>query len=69
MENIETYIEPAVPLDPQPYGMVRMFKYPPIGEQLDMLWHAIDADETLKVQFADFYAAIKQVKDEVPKQG
>ena len=32
-----------------------------------MLWHAIDADETLKVQFADFYNAIKVVKDAYPK--
>jgi hypothetical protein len=41
--------------------------YPKIGDQLDMLYHAIDADETLKTQFADFYNAIKAVKDSYPK--
>jgi len=45
----------------------RAFAYPSYTEQLDMLWHAIDADETLKVQFADFYNAIKTVKDSNPK--
>ena len=45
----------------------RAFAYPSYTEQLDMLWHAIDADETLKVQFATFYNAIKTVKDANPK--
>ena len=45
---------------------VRMLAYPPIGEQLDMLWHAIDADETLKTQFSAFYNAVKAVKEEHP---
>ena len=46
----------------------RAFAYPSYTEQLDMLWHAIDADETLKVQFADFYNTIKAVKDAYPKE-
>ena len=41
--------------------------YPPIGDQLDMLFHAIDEDETLKTQFAAFYTALKEVKDDNPK--
>jgi len=41
--------------------------YPAIGDQLDMLFHAIDGDETLKIQFADFYTALKEVKDNNPK--
>ena len=41
--------------------------YPAIGDQLDMLFHAIDGDETLKTQFADFYTALKAVKDQYPK--
>ena len=45
-----------------------MMSYPPIGEQLDMLWHAIDADADLKVKFATFYNAIKKVKDAHPKE-
>lgn len=45
----------------------RIIEYGSFGEQLDMLWHAIDADETLKTQFADFYNHIKTVKDNNPK--
>jgi len=40
--------------------------YPNIGDQLDMLYHAIDSDETLKTQFNDFYTAVKAVKDSNP---
>ena len=45
----------------------RAFAYPSYTEQLDMLWHAIDADADLKVKFATFYNAIKTVKDANPK--
>ena len=45
----------------------RKDSYPDIGDQLDMLWHAIDTNDTLKTQFADFYNAIKSVKDANPK--
>jgi|13_taG_2_1085334.scaffolds.fasta_scaffold03258_4 hypothetical protein len=45
----------------------RKDSYPDIGDQLDMLWHAINADDTLKTQFADFYNAVKAVKDANPK--
>ena len=41
--------------------------YPKIGDQLDLLWHAIDADSDLKVKFSAFYNSIKEVKDANPK--
>lgn len=41
--------------------------YASTGDQLDLLWHAIDADEDLKVKFASFYNSIKAVKDANPK--
>ena len=41
--------------------------YPDIGDQLDLLWHAIDADEDLKGKFSAFYNSIKEVKDANPK--
>ena len=50
------------------YENDRMMKYPSIGEQLDMLWHAIDADADLKVKFSTFYNEIKEVKDAHPKE-
>ena len=41
--------------------------YAPIGDQLDLLWHAIDADTDLKSKFSAFYNSIKAVKDANPK--
>jgi len=41
--------------------------YPAIGDQLDLLWHAIDADADLKSKFSAFYNSIKEVKDANPK--
>ena len=41
--------------------------YAPIGDQLDLLWHAIDTDADLKVKFSAFYNSIKAVKDANPK--
>ncbi len=38
-----------------------------IGDQLDMLWHAVDGDEALKTAYADFHTAIKAIKDAHPK--
>ena len=45
----------------------RRDNYPRISDQLDLLWHAIDADADLKVKLAGFYNAIKSVKDAYPK--
>ena len=41
--------------------------YSSIGDQLDLLWHAIDADADLKVKFEGWYGYIKSVKDSNPK--
>ena len=54
--------------DAKEYQRNRAVEYPAIGEQLDKLWHSIDADETLKTQFSDFYNTIKTVKDKYPKE-
>ena len=43
----------------------RAQSYPPIGEQLDMLWHAIDEGKLDKT--CDFYLKLKSVKDVYPK--
>lgn len=47
------------------YQRNRKEQYPQIEEQLDMLWHAIDAG-TLD-QTSDFYTTLKAVKDNNPK--
>tara|TARA_R100000353_G_C6482786_1_gene189650 strand:- start:28 stop:294 length:267 start_codon:yes stop_codon:yes gene_type:complete len=49
------------------YKTARLDSYPAIREQLDLLFHAIDADADLKVKLAGFYNAIKAVKDANPK--
>ena len=41
--------------------------YPPIGDQLDMLWHSIDNDAELKSKYFDFHQAILAVKAKHPK--
>ena len=40
-------------------------KYPEVGEQLDMIFHAIDSGNLDKT--SDFYKAIKAVKDTHPE--
>ncbi len=40
-------------------------KYPPVGEQLDALWHAMDSGDLPKIN--GFYNLIKDVKDSDPK--
>ena len=49
------------------YKTIRQENYPSIPEQLDLLFHAIDADADLKSKLANFYNAIKKVKDANPK--
>ena len=41
--------------------------YPDIGEQLDMLWHAIDNGEILGDKSCNFFKTLKKVKDDNPK--
>ena len=53
-------------VDPNQYVYTRQLKYPTIGDQLDMLWHAIDNGTLNKT--SDFYTAIKAVKDAHPKE-
>ena len=45
----------------------RSQEYPAIGEQLDMLYHAMDADSDLKTKFSGFYNTIKSIKEKYPK--
>ena len=51
--------------DAQEYARNRALEYPAIGDQLDMLFHAIDAGKVNKT--SDFYKALKAVKDKHPK--
>ena len=51
------------------YAQQRRNSYPEIGDQLDMLWHSIDQNPSLKSQYFDFYEAIKAVKVKYPKNG
>ena len=51
------------------YTRTRADAYPTIGDQLDMLWHAVDTGDwtAAKVKTTEFYTALKAVKDANPK--
>ena len=49
----------------QVYSVERLESYPPIGDQFDALWHAMDRGDLPKIP--EFYDPIKQVKDKHPK--
>lgn len=49
------------------YAQARAMAYPPVEEQLGMLWHAMRAGQIPMA--LDFYEAIAVVKDAVPKDG
>lgn len=47
------------------YRERRQAEYPPLAEQLDMLWHAMDRGELPKAE--PWYSTIRQVKEAQPK--
>jgi len=49
------------------YITKRKTAYPPIGDQLDMLWHSIDESPELKTKYFKFYEACKAIKVKYPK--
>ena len=53
----------------QAYARTRAAAYPSIGDQLDMLWHAVDTGDwtAAKVKTTSFYTELKAVKDANPK--
>ena len=55
--------------DAEAYARTRADAYPSIGDQLDMLWHAVDTGDwtAAKVKTTEFYTALKAVKDANPK--
>lgn len=50
---------------PTPYFQLRKQNYPKLGDQLDMLWHAMDEGTLPKVE--PFYSEILSVKVRYPK--
>ena len=64
--NIQTkQAELQADFDAKQYQRDRV--YPPIGDQLDMLWHSIDQDAALKQKYFAFHQAILAVKSKYPK--
>ena len=59
------YDELKADYDATQYQRDRKLEYPEIGDQLDMLFHAIDAGALDKN--SDFYTTLKAVKDKYPK--
>ena len=52
--------------DARTYVEKRQGVYPAIGDQLDLLWHAINEDKPLDKN-SDFYQQLLQVKQQHPK--
>ena len=67
LETAWTQIQTAS--DAQAYVRTRADAYPSIGDQLDMLWHAVDTGDwtAAKVKTTSFYTELKAVKDANPK--
>lgn len=61
----EPQLPPPAPLFDTSWAGGRRREYPPIGDQLDALYHAMDAGVIAMVPA--FYDAIKAVKDKYPK--
>ena len=52
----------------QAYARKRIEQYPPLAEQLDLLWHAIDTDTLDNKDYRNkFYTKLKKVKEDNPK--
>lgn len=47
------------------YQYMRQYEYPSLADQLDMLWHSMDDNESLRIE--PFYSTIKGIKDKYPK--
>lgn len=47
------------------YKKLRALEYPAVGEQLDMLWHAMDQGALPKAE--PFYTTLQRVKQQHPK--
>lgn len=47
------------------YRKKRAEAYPDVAEQLDMLWHAMDSEPSLRVE--PFYTALATIKKRYPK--
>jgi hypothetical protein len=67
-EEAQAAVEKAAH-DAKAYARAREAAYPSIGDQLDMLWHAVDTGDwtAAKVKTTEFYTALKAVKDANPK--
>ena len=52
--------------DSKDYHRKRLEAYPQIGDQLDMLWHAMNEDASKRLE--PFYSTIKTIKETFQKQ-
>jgi|TARA_Y100000296_G_scaffold62101_1_gene72063 hypothetical protein len=60
-------VELQAEYDAEVWKRNRQAEYPPIGDQLDMLWHSIDENAELKQKYFKFYEACKAIKVKYPK--
>lgn len=56
-----------VPVEPVlTYQQKRQLEYPPLGDQLDMIWHSMNNGITPRIE--PFYSTISAVKEKYPKE-
>lgn len=66
-EWTELEITPGPPIEIElPYFLKRVREYPSVNDQLDMLWHMMDA-ETIPGKNSGWYNAILDIKTKYPK--
>ena len=66
---VEVFIDETMLPDPNyipPYDARRQVQYPIIANQLDMLWHELNASGSLTTN-GEWFNKIKEVKDNNPK--
>jgi len=67
-DNFATWKQEYLDYQPTVVALAnRKKEYPPIGDQLDMLWHSIDQDAALKQKYFAFHQAILAIKSKHPK--
>jgi hypothetical protein len=54
-----------IKFDYETYARERSKLYPPIGEQLDMIWHALD--KNIPLQNSEWFYKLKHIKESVAK--
>tara|TARA_B100002019_G_C21204660_1_gene565980 strand:- start:34 stop:393 length:360 start_codon:yes stop_codon:yes gene_type:complete len=65
--NLETEVIEKVQYGETPYDLARRFEYPSVEDQLDVLFHDMEAGRIPGKDTSVWYSGIKRIKDANPK--